>query len=184
MTAATTVVYGNTFQERMEDISEAYVRAVAAQVGYKVERKSRDNDGVDVSIECKGKPCAESILASPKLDIQLKSTFSDDKFKYNDNGDIVYTLEVKNYRHLISTQRYTPIILVVLHMPQDASTWIVHTPDHLKVLKCAYWVNLQGLEDTANTSSINIVIPKMQFFDPQSLKTLMIKVSKREGVSL
>ncbi len=181
---ATAVTYGNTFQERMEDISEAYVRAVAAQAGYTVERKARDNDGVDVSVECKGKPCAESLLASPKLDIQLKSTYSEDKFKHDANGDIVFTLEVKNYRHLINTQRYIPIILVVLHMPQDENSWIVHTPDHLKVHKCAYWVNLQGLEDTPNTTSINIVIPKTQFFDPQSLRTLMIKISKREEVSL
>ena len=58
---------------KMEDMSEAYLRALCAANGYSIDRVSHDNDGVDVTVKCKGKVDNDSTYYSLSLDIQLKS---------------------------------------------------------------------------------------------------------------
>lgn len=80
---------------KMEDMSEAYLRALCAANGYNVTRGGHDNDGYDVMIDCKGKVAEDSIVYSPKVEVQLKSSYS--KIVENEDGSITYPLEVKNY---------------------------------------------------------------------------------------
>lgn len=163
----------NSKQERMEDISIAYVRAVAAQNGYSFEIVNRDNDGVDARIICKGKPSENATFESPQLDIQLKSSYSSNNIKLDHDGNLQYNLEVKNYNKLISTKRYIPLILVVLHMPENEQDWVVHTNEYLQLQRCAYWMNLRGKDKTTNQERINIVIPKTNVFSPQALENII-----------
>ena len=142
---------------KMEDMSEAYVRALCAANGYSITESKHDNDGVDIGIKCINKVADESKIISPLLHIQLKSSYS--QIRVNKNGSITYHLEVKNYKKLIQSNRMIPIILVVFHMPNDEKDWIEQTPDWLKIKKCAYWISLMGKPDTSNTSTIAIDIP-------------------------
>lgn len=171
---------GNTQQERMEDISIAYVSAVAASNGYSVNSVKRDNDGVDMQLSCKGKPHLTSIRHSPQLDIQLKSSYSSSRIKFDNNGDVLYSLEAKNYNSLIDECRCNPLILVLLHLPEEETTWIEHTNQYLKLQKCAYWISLRGKPETRNKSSITIKIPCSNIFSPASLKEIMIKIGEGE----
>lgn len=164
---------GNSKQERMEDISIAYVSAIAAQDGYSFELVKRDNDGVDARIICKGRPTEEATFESPQLDIQLKSSFSKQNIKVDAEGNLQFNLEVKNYNKLISTKRYIPLILVVLHMPENENIWVTHTNEYLQLQKCAYWICLRGAEETTNKERINITIPKANIFSPQALKDII-----------
>lgn len=52
--------------------SEAFVRALCAVHGYSIVNHNHDNDGVDFGIRCKDKPCEESIIRSPEVEVQLK----------------------------------------------------------------------------------------------------------------
>ena len=140
---------------RMEDMSEAYLRALCAANGYSIDRGDHDNDGVDVTIKCKGKVDNDSIYYSPSLDIQLKASFS--RIQEHEDGSITYPLEVKNYKSLIDSHRMIPLILVVFQMHNDENLWIEQTSDWLKITKCAYWISLKGQPDTNNTSTINIL---------------------------
>ena len=60
----------------MEDMSEAYLRALCAANGFSVDRGGHDNDGYDVVISCKGFVEPDSTVYSPKLEVQLKSSSS------------------------------------------------------------------------------------------------------------
>jgi len=168
----------NTQQLKMEDMSEAYLRALCAANGFSIDRSNHDNDGYDVGISCKGLLTPECIRRSPKLDIQLKSSYS--KITNNEDGSITFQLEVKNYKTLIQSDRMVPQILVVLHMHRDEALWLEHTKDWLKISKCAYWICLEGQEDTANAHSINIKIPSDHILTKESLWDIMIKISKQE----
>lgn len=170
----------NTPQERMEDVSFAYMQALCAYNGYTLSKAERDNDGVDATIKCKGYPCdlPDCKRRSPIIDIQLKASFV--KLKVKKNGDYSFILEAKNYNNLVMSDRMTPIILVVLHMHKDRMKWVRHSTSALKITKCAYWVNLKNCQPTNNGTSITIVIPKNNILSCENLKKLMIKVSKEE----
>lgn len=163
---------------RMEDMSETYLRALCAANGYSVEKSNHDNDGIDIGLECKDKVSDDSTKSSTELKIQLKSSYAN--ITENEDGSITYKLEVKNYKSLIATDRFVPLILVVFHMPREEAQWIEQTTDWLKIKKCAYWISLKGREDTDNTETISIRIPAENLLTKDSLKEIMRKVSKEE----
>lgn len=57
-----------------EELSHAYVHAVAAHAGFSFERITKDRDSIDATICAKGYLAADSNFASPKLDLQLKAS--------------------------------------------------------------------------------------------------------------
>lgn len=166
----------NPIQIRQEDMSVAYLTALCAANGYTLMQEEHDNDGVDRTIKCKGKPDEACIRKSPKLDIQLKACYST-HLRMNPDGSVNYDLEAKNYNILVDKDRITPIILVVLHMYEDESLWIDQTPDYLKITKCAYWICLMGQTSTENTTTKTITIPASNILSKESLKSIMIKVA-------
>ena len=168
----------NTQQLRMEDMSEAYLRALCAANGYTIDKREHDNDGVDIGLVCSGKVADDSILESTELKIQLKSSYAN--ITAHEDGSITYKLEVKNYKSLISTNRMGPLILVVFHMPSEDAQWLEQTTDWLKIKKCAYWTSLKGREDTDNAEKISIRIPAENLLTKDSLKGIMRKASKME----
>lgn len=168
----------NTQQIKMEDMSEAYLRALCAANGFSIDRSNHDNDGYDVEVSCKGLLTPESTRRCPKLDIQLKSSYSN--ITSHDDGSITFQLEVKNYKTLIQADRLVPQILLVFHMHRDESLWLEHCSDWLKITKCAYWICLQGQEDTDNKATISVNIPNDHVLTKESLLDIMIKISKQE----
>lgn len=165
----------NTTQERMEDMSIAYVQAISAYNGYSVDDIKRDNDGVDLTIKCKGRPADGCRLLSPQVNVQMKSSFS--TIHVNEQGDISYPLEVRNYNILVEPNLAIPTILILLHMHREEDIWIDHSEDHLKITKCAYWISLKGLEQTDNIGTKTIVIPRGNLLTPDALKSIMINIS-------
>ena len=163
---------------RMEDMSEAFLRALCAANGYSIEKSNHDNEGVDIGLECKGKVAEDSVKHSTELKVQLKSSYAN--ITVNDDGSITYKLEVKNYKYLIDTKRMVPLILVVFHMPREEAQWIEQTNDWLKIKKCAYWISLKGWNDTDNTETISIRIPSNNLLTKDSLKEILYKMSKEE----
>lgn len=170
----------NTQQLRMEDMSEAYLRALCAANGYTIDKREHDSDGVDIGLVCSDKVADDSILESTELKIQLKSSYAN--ITEHEDGSITYKLEVKNYKSLISTKRMIPLILVVFHMPREEAQWIEQTTDWLKIKKCAYWISLKGKPDTDNTDKISIRIPAENLLTKDSLKEIMCKASKMEDL--
>lgn len=163
---------------KMEDMSEAYLRALCAANGYSIGKVEHDNDGLDIAVRCKGKAADDSILVSTEVEIQLKSSYA--QITTHDDGSINYSLEVKNYKWLIDTNRMIPLILVVFYMPNDEAQWIEQTVDWMKIKKCAYWISLKGQADTDNKEKISIHIPAANLLTKDSLKEIMVKISKQQ----
>jgi hypothetical protein len=63
-----------TENEQKQQLSVAYVHAVAARAGYACQAKIVDEDSVDVVIAATGYVHDQAVLRSPWLGIQLKAT--------------------------------------------------------------------------------------------------------------
>lgn len=165
---------------KMEDMSESFVRALCAYNGYNVLKADHDNDGFDISIRCTNKPAEDSILRSTTIEAQLKSSYSN--ITKLPDGSINYALEVKNYEWLIDSNRMVPLILIVFHMEEDENLWLEQTTDWLKITKCAYWISLRGWAPISNTSKVTINIPATNILTKESLRDIMVKVSKQQAL--
>lgn len=145
-----------------EALSRAYIQAVAAKNGYTVGSRDFDRDGIDAQIQAGGgmRPC---------LDLQLKATINLDT---STEDTIRFPLKRRNYDTLI-IDTMVPRILVVLDLPKDREQWMIITESELILRRRAYWVNLCGKNETLNTDSVTISIPKTNIFDPPQLKAMM-----------
>ena len=163
-----------------EDLSFAYVCAIAAQAGFAAEFKRRDMDGIDLRIESAGRLDAKSILLSPALDIQLKAT-AEQRLSH-DGEHFVFDLRKRNF-DLLRGQYATPRILVVLFLRRivEAEGRYIHqTEASLSIPKCAYYVHLNQLSDLDNHESVTVYIPKSNIFSPDYLTEILTAISKQE----
>jgi hypothetical protein len=151
-----------TEQDVESALSKAYVQAIAGHAGYVCGTPPEpDRDSVDIQISAGGP-------MRPKLDVQLKSTMN-----LRGNAEAFsYALKLKNYEDLrIETQ--TPRILVILDLPDDRSVWLTTHVDQLVIRRCAYWLSLQGMPASSNTSSVTLNVPRSNVFDVASIVRLM-----------
>lgn len=157
-------------QDQEEELSLAYVAAVAAKAGYVMATSSKDRDGIDLTI--RGGPAVW-----PLIDIQLKATIN---LGQACDGCFRFPLKRRNYDLLRQEKTMMPRLLVVLDLPKDADQWLEITSRALMLRRAAYWVSLRGSPETLNKTSITIKIPKENLFDVSSLRALMEKA--REGL--
>ena len=151
-----------TTADQEEALSCIYVRAVAARAGYTTSAPSPDRDSVDLQIQAGG-------TMRPALDLQLKATVN---LERQDDAHVRFPLKRRNYDQLrMETQ--VPRLLVVLDLPKDENLWMTITADELVLRHRAYWLNLQGREETSNKVSITVAIPEGNLFHVESLRRLM-----------
>ena len=62
---------------------------------------------------------------------------------------------------------------MVLFLDPDAANWLTCTPEELIIKKSAYWVCLQGAQDSVNETSQTVYIPKSNLLSPENLLDLM-----------
>ncbi|MCF0049565.1 DUF4365 domain-containing protein [Dyadobacter sp. LJ53] len=158
-----------------EEISLAYVLAVAAIKKFSTEITRVDNDSVDATIKYSGYLDENSTLYSPEIKLQLKATS-----KPTIHGDqIHFALPIKNYNDL-RARSGTPRLLVVLCLCDSSDEWLMHSPDKLILKRCAYFINLRNYPDSENETSVTIKIPTTNLFSPEQVYELMLKTSKEE----
>lgn len=158
-----------------EELSIAYIHAIAAKVGFSCERPKIDMDSIDVEIKSHGYLSPNSTLYSPEIKLQLKATSN---ININDDN-IHFSLPVNNYNDLRSNSM-TPRLLVIFELPEDKTEWLQHSAEELIMRKCAYWVNLNGEPETSNQSTVTVKIPKQQVLSPDELYQLMLSASREE----
>lgn len=151
-----------TDADQKERLSLAYVQAVAARAGYVTADYGLDRDGIDLRIQAGG-------AMRPALELQLKATVSLGQPR---KGQFRFSLKRRNY-DLLRKPTQTPRLLVVLDLPKEVEQWMTITQEMLVLRRRAYWLNLSGFEETANTDSIAVAIPMQNVFDVGSLCELM-----------
>ncbi len=154
---------------RMEQLSLTYIRAVAAQAGFQVSRPEVDL-GIDGYL-------LSDFNRRPQIGFQAKATAQE----ILQNGVIRFPLPIKNYNDLRADSS-NPLILIVLLMPEDDTRWAVQSSTELCLHHCAYWLSLEGMPVSDNTSSVTIQIPEANIFSVDQLTDLMYKAGLGESL--
>lgn len=161
-----------TPEQRQEEISKAYLHAVAAHCGYAVGSWSQDHGGLDATIGA-ARPVGSGYLAKPKVDVQLKATH---RREVEHHDFISWQLEGPHYDGLVA-QATAPHLLVILLLPSDVDQAIEHTVNHILIRRCAYWVTMTGMP-ARSVADPTVRLPKSQQFSPAALRGIMEQISR------
>jgi hypothetical protein len=167
-----------TDEHRMEQLSRAYVQAVAAVCGCRWSIPVPDY-GVDLTLRrvvWRRNHYEESGLS---LHLQLRSTTMP---AATTNDHVFYDLDVGTYTRLRSAPRASPALLVLLVMPSDHAEWIDHNENRLEIRRCAYWLSLRREPPVPNTSTIRVQIPRQNQFTPNQLERIMEAIQRKEDM--
>lgn len=160
-----------TPQIKQEEFSVAYLHAVASVVGCTVLPPSQDEDSIDrtLSIKTNG-----ATFSSVKIDVQLKCHMVD-AIPTEDNFS--YALSKKNYDELRRPDVMAPRILVLLLVPKNMEQWLLIEPEQLIAKYSAYWLNLKGLPESPNNTSVTLSMPKSNIFTVDCLKAIVQNIA-------
>jgi hypothetical protein len=155
------------------------VIAVAARAGVNVETPQQDYgvDGTFSKIQFRDGRRRESGF---KIDYQLKAS---KRWRF-DGAEVVYDLEAKTYNDLVERgvrEKGTPLILILLCLPEEAGQWLEQSEDRLVMRKCCYWDWLTGTP-TLNTRTVTIRIPRQQLFTPDALTDLFDRLERGDDL--
>lgn len=157
---------------RKEQFSLAYAHAISAVTGFKLFRCDVDDESVDLTVG--STKAFGTSKRSPRLDVQLKCTETDD----GEGATLAYALPLKNYEDLRVADVHVPQILVVLCVPRDASQWLTHKDDHSVLRRTAYWVSIRGADPTTNKTTQTVHLPRSQRFGAPALTEMMVRIGE------
>jgi hypothetical protein len=161
-----------------EELSYAYVHAVAARAGFSCELVRKDRDSIDMHVHARGRLDPTSTVASPAIAIQAKASVIDPV-----PGDVFdFRLKLKNYDDL-RRRCLIPRILVVLVLPRDPATWLAMSADELVLRRCAFWRSLLGEPDSTHEKYQEVRISRARPFTGEALRGLMLSVSRQEDIA-
>lgn len=151
-----------TVSDQKEQLSLAYVNALAARAGFATSVPVPDRDSVDLHVQAGGP-------IRPALDLQLKATAA---LQRSQAGGVSFQLQIKNYNDLRIETRI-PRLLVVLELPADESRWMTVTAEELALRRRAYWLSLRGFSERSGQQTVTVRIPERNLLDVDALRDLM-----------
>jgi hypothetical protein len=160
--------------DQKEQVSFAYVRAVAAFAGLDVIENpyNPDDDSVDIQIR-------SMTARRAKLEAQLKCTACE---PFPANADrFSFDLPTKNYNDLVR-DCLTPRVLIVVTLPVQQAEWYVHSEQELLVRRCGYYVSLLGNPESRHARSVRVWLPRENVLTPTRLTELMAKIDSGEAL--
>jgi hypothetical protein len=164
-----------TENEQKQQLSIAYVHAVAAAAGCVCQVIAVDLDSVDVVLTARGWLHPAATFRSPWLALQLKATACD----LLREETLAFPLPVKNYDELREASAM-PRLLVVLLLPADPGRWLEQSDECMVTRHCAYWLSLLGQPALPNQRTVTVHLPRTQRLTPAALRGLMENASRRE----
>jgi hypothetical protein len=167
-----------TRQHRQEDLSIAYISAVAAKAGFNCGRTPGHDYGIDVEIGYVEQIGDRRVNLGHILHIQAKAS---QNFRTSaEDNCIVYDLDVNAYNMLILQNRGTPALLVLYCMPTDENEWVSVDEQYIILKNCGYWISLRGRPASTNIETQSIKIPREQVFTESALKSIMERIKSGE----
>jgi len=161
-------------QHSQENLSQAYLQAVASGSGVICDWTDKDDYGIDGSLRLLGqKPGGGFFPNATPLEFQLKAS----RNCVEEDGVVSYDLDVDTYNFL---QRYSgkggSICLLVYDMPEDETEWLDCSPSELVLrTRCYYWVPTPSGGASENTSTQRVSFPITNTVTPGSLAGLVEK---------
>jgi hypothetical protein len=151
-----------TDNDRKEQLSLAYLHALAAVGGYTVSIPNLDRDSSDICI-------SSGSSRRSSVEFQLKATSSPD---CSADG-LRFQLKAKNYNDL-ARRRQVPLLLAVMVLPELSADWLTLNPDKMVLRKCVYWMSLIGEPETDQGSKV-VIVPIVNLLTVDSLRDLIQK---------
>jgi hypothetical protein len=148
----------NSASWQKEQISKAYVLAVATKAGVTIGEWNVDKDGVDVTLRRR----------QLMVDLQLKCTGS----ARTSGGDYAFDLDVPTFAKLTYQDRSAPAYLCLLIVPKTLQAWLHHQPEAL-LLRChGYWARMSTSSSNAppDTGATAIRLPRTNRLDSEALE--------------
>jgi len=164
-----------TDNEQKQQLSMAYIHAVAARAGFACEYPRIDNDSVDLGICAQGRVHDRAVVRSPRIEVQVKAT-ADDKLA---NGHLAFPLPIKNYNDL-RKKTMVPRLLVVLQLPDNPDEWLNVTEEQMISRRCAYYRSLLDEPSTENRETITVHLPRENVLTVSAITGLMERISRGE----
>ncbi len=163
--------------EQKQQLSIAYLHAVASAAGYACQTPAFDDDSVDRVIVARGWVDEDAVHYSPRIDVQLKS-FTRPPLARNERF-LSYALRQKNYDDLRQEEPMVPRILVVLLLPENARDWISQGAKRLVVRYAAYYLSLCGMPERKDVKyKVSVKIPRKNLLSVRNLCRLVAKASR------
>lgn len=151
-----------------EQLSIAYIHAVASHAGYAWEPTKIDRDGIDGRVMARGAVVANASIRSPVLGFQLKGTTT----IVGSPDPIPFPLKQKNYDDLRG-RCAEPRYLALLVMPPDPSEWLQLDADALVLRRCMHWLSLAKAPPTSNSTTTTVHIPRGNVLDVAAMRRLV-----------
>lgn len=161
-------------QDFKEDLSISYLRAIAAQAGVTFELRRKDGDSKDVDL-CKNVMTNSGDSFNAEFSVQLKATCSSSVYTENEDT-IKYNLKVKNYNDLCK-KGTKEIILCLLVLPDNSDEWVTQSANDLVLKRCMYWYSLKGNQESSNSSTVTIEIPKTNIMSVETMQEMICKIA-------
>ena len=142
------------------------MNAICAAGGVSFEPQIHDDDSKDITLK--------KLLDNPKfhsnIGVQLKSSSGN-----IDKGDYIkYRLKKKNYDDL-RTRATMRTYLFLFLIPGDEEEWINQDNEKLILKKCMYFLDLSELEDSENSETVTITVPKKNVVSVNNIIALLEK---------
>jgi hypothetical protein len=156
--------------QRKEQFSHAYVKAVAAVAGFAWYKPSVDDDSIDLGLAQRG---GAGTVKSPRLEMQLKCHAMVTPVE----PDFSFWLDIKNYNELRELTEVRRILVVVL-VPDHLADYLAESETELSLRRCGYWMSLHGMPVTPNETGQTVRIPRVQAFTVQALQGIMQRIGQ------
>ncbi|MCB9524176.1 MAG: DUF4365 domain-containing protein [Myxococcales bacterium] len=159
-----------TPSQRKEELSKAYIQAVAGMCGFTVGTWSQDHGCIDTTIRSPAKAA---------IDLQLKATSSQSIAR---DGFLAWQVEGAHYDKMSKVEVTTPHYLVLLWLPGDEAQWVEQSLEELILRRCAYFVKMTG-QPARTAADPTVRLPLNQPFTADNLRTLMAASERGEHLA-
>ncbi|MGW0632156.1 DUF4365 domain-containing protein [Streptomyces sp. NPDC002758] len=143
---------------QQEQISLAYLSAVATRIGATSAQWNVDKDGVDVTLQYN------------LIDVafQMKCTYA--PILLGDGETYAFDLDIRTYDLLRARNRSSAGFLGLVVVPQDLDAWLTQDDESLLMRCKGYYARIQNLPAVSNKGTTRIHLPKKQRLDQAGLE--------------
>ena len=168
-----------TIEQRMEQLSRAYIHAIAARANIRCVPDSPDVDNIDVQLKAGGRIVPGAPI-SPRIEVQLKATASP---QWIDDGGVLSIRVPRGNYDGLRHEATLPRLLMVLVLPPDEAEWMELSEEHLITRRSMFWLNLLNFpEDHGTGDKVTVHVPRSNRVTPDAIWGMMERVARKEPV--
>lgn len=160
-------------QHAQEQLSRAYIRAVAAEARVEYQWKNDPDYGIDGAFRLLStNPAGNLFPNTVPAEFQLKASTK----AISSGNKILYDLDVATYNNLLAYHANVGGIFLLLYVMPAQPNWVTWTASDLVLRTCCYYWIPSG-SPSNNSRTKRIKIPTAQTVSPSSLPRLIRTVT-------